>query len=65
MGARLRARPQPSRARVVQPQAADLANLTPPTLAEVIQQAHLRIDRVRRTSDLSHSFLRRTRLTVS
>ena len=45
--------------------AVELANLTGPTLAEVIQQANLGIERVRRTPHLAYSFLRRTGLTVS
>jgi DDE superfamily endonuclease len=43
----------------------ELANLTSPTLAEVIDQAHQGIDRVRRTPHLAYSFLRRTGLSVS
>ncbi len=38
--------------------AVELANLTSPTLAEVIQQAHRGIQRVRRTPHLPYSFLR-------
>ena len=45
--------------------AIELANLTSPTLAEVIAQAHRGIDRVRRTPHLAYSFLRRTGLSVS
>ena len=45
--------------------AAELANLTSPTLAEVIQQAHGAIDRVRRTPHLAYSFLRHAGLSVS
>jgi transposase len=45
--------------------AVELANLTSPTLAAVIQQANLGIERVRRTPLLAYSFLRRTGLTVS
>jgi len=45
--------------------AVELANLTGPTLAEVIQQANLGIERVRRTPHLAYSFPRRTGLTVS
>jgi hypothetical protein len=45
--------------------AVELANLTSPTLAEVIQQAHLGIERVRRTPHLAYSFLRHTGLSVS
>jgi hypothetical protein len=45
--------------------AVELANLTLPTLAEVIEQAHLGIDRVRHTPHLAYSFLRHTGLSVS
>jgi transposase len=45
--------------------AVELANLTSPTLGEVIDQAHRGIDRVRRTPHLAYSFLRRTGLSVS
>jgi transposase len=45
--------------------AVELANLTSPTLAEVIQQAHLGIERVRRTPHLAYSFLRHAGLSVS
>ena len=45
--------------------AVELANLTPPTLAEVINQAHKGIDRVRRTPQLASSFLRHAGLSVS
>jgi transposase len=45
--------------------AVELANLTPPTLAEVIQQAHRGIQRVRRTPHLAYSFLRHTGLSVA
>jgi DDE superfamily endonuclease len=45
--------------------AVELANLISPTLAEVIQQAHHGIDRVRRTPHLAYSFLRHTGLSVS
>jgi transposase len=45
--------------------AVELANLVAPTLAEVIQQAHQGIDRVRRTPHLAYSFLRHTGLSVS
>jgi transposase len=45
--------------------AVELANLTPPTLAEVIQQAHKGIERVRRTPHLAYSFLRHAGLSVS
>jgi transposase len=45
--------------------AVELANLTSPTLAEVIDQAHLGIDRVRRTPHLAYSFLRHAGLSVS
>jgi len=42
-----------------------LANLTSPTLAGVIRQAHRGIERVRRTPHLAYSFLRHTGLSVS
>jgi transposase len=45
--------------------AVELANLTSPTLAEVIQQAHRGIDRVRRTPHLAYSFLRHAGLSVA
>jgi hypothetical protein len=45
--------------------AVELANLTSPTLAEVIDQAHKGVKRVRRTPHLAYSFLRRTGLSVS
>ena len=45
--------------------AVELANLTSPTLAEVIAQAHKGVERVRRTPHLAYSFLRRTGLSVS
>jgi hypothetical protein len=45
--------------------AVEPANLTGPTLAEVIIQAHHGIERVRRTPHLAYSFLRRTGLSVS
>ena len=45
--------------------AVELANLVAPTLAEVIQQAHRGIERVRQRPHLAYSFLRRTGLTVS
>jgi DDE superfamily endonuclease len=44
---------------------AELANLAGPTLAEVIDQAHRGIDRVRQTPHLAYSFLRRTGLPVA
>jgi hypothetical protein len=43
----------------------ELANLTSPSLAEVIDQAHQGIERVRRTPHLAYSFLRRAGLSVS
>ena len=43
----------------------ELANLTGPSLAEVIDQAHRGIERVRHTPHLAYSFLRRTGLAVS
>jgi hypothetical protein len=45
--------------------AGELANLTTPTLGEVINQAHRGIERVRRTPHLAYSFLRHTGLSVS
>jgi transposase len=45
--------------------AVELANLTTPTLAEVIDQAHRGIERVRRTPHLAYSFLRWTGLSVA
>jgi transposase len=45
--------------------AVELANLAPPTLGEVIQQAHRGIDRVRRTPHLAYSFLRHAGLSVA
>jgi transposase len=45
--------------------AVELANLTSPTLAEVIDQAHRGINRVRRTPHLAYSFLRHAGLSVS
>jgi hypothetical protein len=41
------------------------ANLTGPTLAEVIAQAHKGVERVRRTPHLASSFLRYAGLSVS
>jgi hypothetical protein len=43
----------------------ELANLTSPSLAEVIDQAHRGIERGRRTPHLTYSFLRHTGLSVS
>jgi DDE superfamily endonuclease len=45
--------------------AVELTNLTSPTLAEVIHQAHQGIERVRRTPHLAYSFLRHAGLSVS
>ena len=45
--------------------AVELANLTSPTLAEVIDQAHRGIQRVRQTPHLAYSFLRHAGLSVS
>jgi hypothetical protein len=45
--------------------AVELANLILPRLAEVIDQAHQGIDRVRRTPHLAYSFLRHTGLSVA
>jgi hypothetical protein len=47
------------------PKAVELANLVAPTLAEVIQQAHRGVERIRRTPHLAYSFLRRAGLSVS
>ena len=49
---------------MVQP-AVELANLAVPTLAEVIEQAHQGVERVRRTPRLAYSFLRHAGLSVS
>ena len=43
----------------------ELANLASPTLAEVIQQAHRGVQRVRRTPHLPYSFLRHAGLSVA
>jgi transposase len=43
----------------------ELANLTSPTLAAVIDQVHRGIDRVRRTPHLPYSFPRHTGLSLS
>jgi transposase len=45
--------------------AVELANLTGPTLAEVINQAHQGVKRVRRSPQLAYSFLRHAGLSVS
>ena len=45
--------------------AVELANLTSPTLAKVIDQAHRGIQRVRQTPHLACSFLRHAGLSVS
>jgi transposase len=45
--------------------AVELANLTCPTLAKVIDQAHLGIERVRQKPHLAYGFLRHTGLSVS
>jgi transposase len=45
--------------------AVELANLTSPSLAEVIQQAHRGVKRVRGTPHLAYSFLRHAGLSVS
>jgi hypothetical protein len=45
--------------------AVELANLTGPTLAEVINQAHQGVRRVRRTPHLACLFLRHTGLSVA
>jgi len=41
------------------------ANLTSPTLTEVLQQAHRGIGRARRSPHLAHSFLRHAGLSLS
>jgi transposase len=45
--------------------AVELANLTAPTLAQAIAQAHKGIERVRRTPHPAYSFLRHAGLSVS
>jgi transposase len=45
--------------------AVELANLTAPTLAEVIGQAHRGIERIRGLPHLAYSFLRHAGLSVS
>jgi transposase len=45
--------------------AVELANLAAPTLAEVIQQAHRGVERVRHTPHLAYSFLRHAGLSVA
>jgi transposase len=45
--------------------AVELANLTSPTLAEVINQTRQGIQRIRRTPHLAYSFLRHAGLSVS
>jgi transposase len=45
--------------------AVELANLTSPSLAEVITQAHRGIERIRCTPHLAYSFLRHAGLSVS
>jgi hypothetical protein len=45
--------------------AVELANLTSPTLAEVIGLAHKGVERLRRTPHLAYSFLRHAGLSVS
>ena len=45
--------------------AVELANLTVPTLAEVIAQAHQGIQRLRETPQLADSFLRHAGLSIS
>jgi hypothetical protein len=63
--ARLRARAQPDRGPWSSLKAVELANLTSPSLAEVIAQAHRGIERVRQTPHLAYSFLRHTGLSVA
>ena len=50
---------------MVQPQGRRAGHLTSPTLAEVIQQAHRGIERVRRTPHLAYAFLRHAGLSVA
>jgi transposase len=45
--------------------AVELANLAVPTPAEVIEQAHQGVERVRRTPHLAYSFLRHAGLSIS
>jgi hypothetical protein len=45
--------------------AVELANLTSPTLAEVIDQAHRGVERVCRTPHLAYAFLRHAGLSVA
>jgi transposase len=45
--------------------AVELANITDPTLGEVLAQAHRGIQRLRTTPHLAYSFLRHTGLSVS
>jgi len=45
--------------------AVELANLTGPTLGEVIAHVHRGIQRIRTTPHLAYSFLRHTGLSVS
>ena len=45
--------------------AVELANLVSPTPAEVIDQAHKGVERVRGTPHLAYSFLRHAGLSVS
>jgi hypothetical protein len=63
--ARLRTRAQPDRGLWSSLKAVELANLTGPTLAEVIDQAHKGVERVRQTPHLAYSFLRHAGLSVS
>jgi hypothetical protein len=44
--------------------AVELANLTSPTLAEVLDQAHKGVERVSRAPHLAYSFLRHAGLSV-
>jgi putative transposase len=63
--ARLRARPQPGQGAVSSLKGGELANLTGPTLAQVIAQAHRGIQRVRQTAYLAFGFLRHAGLSVA
>jgi hypothetical protein len=61
----LRARAQPGRGPVSSLKAVELANLTSPTLAEGIAQAHRGVRRVRQTPHLAYAFLRHAGLSVA
>jgi hypothetical protein len=63
--ARVRARLNPVEGLRSSLKAVELANLTGPTLGEVLAQAHRGIQRIRTTPHLAYSFLRHTGLSVS